>query len=319
MYRPLVEDLLKHQGEGSICVLSRTNEEALILVALLRKYGLNSKLIQSTDDIRFWNMAEVRMFLKLIERGVHGPVIADDVWEEAKEKTFAMYASSSSLPYLQRCLSLFEQTNTAKYYTDFREFVFESTVEDFCDLSGADVVVSTIHKAKGREFDDVYMLISGHKGVRDIDEELRGYYVGATRAKTRLFIHTDTTLFDRIPADEHLICQERYSMPDEIVLQLSHRDVNLGFFKGRKNEILSLRAGQPLNFANNYLYGLDGHTVLAKLSRDMQGKLLQWVEKGYQVVSATIRFIGAWRPKDAPKEEKEHAVLLVDLMLRRKV
>jgi hypothetical protein len=28
-------------------------------------------------------------------------------------------------------------------------------VEDFCDVSGADVVVSTIHKAKGREFDDV--------------------------------------------------------------------------------------------------------------------------------------------------------------------
>lgn len=29
------------------------------------------------------------------------------------------------------------------------------------------------------------------------------------------------------------------------------------------------------------------------------------------------RFIVAWRPKDAPKEEKEHAVLLVDLVLKR--
>ena len=33
-------------------------------------------------------------------------------------------------------------------------------MEDFLCVSGADVVVSTIHKAKGREFDDVYMLVS---------------------------------------------------------------------------------------------------------------------------------------------------------------
>ena len=33
-------------------------------------------------------------------------------------------------------------------------------MEDFCDVSGSEVVVSTIHKAKGREFDDVYMLLT---------------------------------------------------------------------------------------------------------------------------------------------------------------
>ena len=40
-------------------------------------------------------------------------------------------------------------------------------------------------------------------------------------------------------------------------------------------------------------------------------------EKGYAVSDVTIRFIVAWRPKDAPKEEKEHAVLLVDLTLSK--
>ena len=49
----------------------------------------------------------------------------------------------------------------------------------------------------------------------------------------------------------------------------------------------------------------------------MQGELLQWSEKGYSVVSASIRFIVAWRPKDAPKDEKEHAVLLVNLSLKK--
>lgn len=317
MYQPLVDDLLAHRRNVSTCVLTQTNEEAVTLVALLRKHGLNCKLIQSMEGFRFWNLTEVRMFLKQIDSGTCTPVISDEIWEKAKQRTFAMYAGSSSLHYLQRCISLFEQTNKAKYHTDFKEFVFESSIEDFCDLSGADVVVSTIHKSKGREFDDVYMLIT--KPQRVLDEVLRRYYVGATRAKERLFIHTDSSLFDCLPVDEHHACARQYDLPDRIVLQLSHKDVNLGFFKGRKNEILALRAGKTLRFENNYLY--DGRTnmAVAQLSQKMQGELLSWAEKGYSVISATIRFIVAWRPKDAPREEQESAVLLVDLMLERRL
>ena len=316
MYQPLIEDLLTHRGDGSSCVLTQTNEEAAIIVALLRKHGLNSKLVQSMDSLKFWNLAEVRMFLKQIDSDTHTPVISDDVWEKAKLKTFAMYDTSSSIHYLQRCISLFEQTNKAKYLTDFKEFVFESSVEDFCDISGTDVVVSTIHKAKGREFDDVYMLITKQQHIQD--EVLRRYYVGATRAKERLFIHTDDALFDRMPADEHQVCLRQYDLPDEIVLQLSHKDVNLGFFKPLKNDILALRASETLRFDNNYLYDCRRDIAVAKLSQKMQTELLLWAEKGYSVTSATIRFIVAWRPKDAPQEEKEYAVLLVDLELVKK-
>lgn len=315
MYQPLVDDLLSHRSKGSICVLTQTNEEAVILVALLRKYGLNSKLVQNMDGFRFLNMAEVRMFLKHIDYSPKSPIIPDDIWEKAKQKTFALYANSSSLHYLQRCLSLFEQTNKVKYLTDFREFVFESSIEDFCDLSGADVVVSTIHKAKGREFDDVYMLIANSQNIQNKD--LRRYYVGATRAKERLFLHTNISLFTRMPANEYLLSQEQFGMPDEVVLQLSHKDVNLGFFKTRKNDILSLRTGQTLRFANNYLYELSSDKAVAQLSQKMQGELKVWYSKGYKVFSASIRFIVAWRPKDAPQEEKEHAVLLIDLMLKK--
>ncbi|MDE6338750.1 MAG: ATP-binding domain-containing protein, partial [Muribaculaceae bacterium] len=298
------------------CVLTQTNEEAVILVALLRKHGLNSKLVQNMDGFRFLNMAETRMFLKQIDHDIHTPIISDDVWEKAKQKTFAVYAGSASLHYLQRCISLFEQTNKVKYFTDFKEFIFESSIEDFCDFSGEDVVVSTIHKAKGREYDDVYMLITKRQNIRN--EELRRYYVGATRAKNRLFIHTDTSLFDRMPADEHRVCQEQYGLPDEIVLQLSHKDVFLGFFKTRKNEILALRAGQKLRFEDNFLYDCNSNKALVKLSKKMESELQSWAEKCYNVVAASIRFIVAWRPKDAPPEEEEYAVLLVDLTLKKK-
>ncbi|MGN0311048.1 MAG: RecQ family ATP-dependent DNA helicase [Bacteroides sp.] len=315
IYQPLVDELQSHRGKGTIGVLTQTNEEAVILVALLRKVGLNSKLVQSMDGFRFWNMAEVRMFLKLIESDTHTALIPDDVWEEAKKKTFNQYVSSNSLHYLQRCIGLFEQTNKAKYHTDFKEFVFDSSIEDFCDLSDAEVVVSTIHKAKGKEFDDVYMLISDPPHITD--EVLRRYYVGMTRAKKRLFIHTDGSLFDHLPADRHCACQQVYDMPQEIVLQLSHRDVNLGFFKTRKNEILALRAGEPLHFDNNCLYACHQEKPVAQLSQKMQAELNLWIGRGYTVVAASIRFIVAWRPKDASNEEQEYAVLLADLLLSK--
>lgn len=315
MFQRVVSDLLRQRNSGTISVLTHTNEEAVILVALLRKHGLRSKLIQSMDGFRFWNMAEVRLFLKYIERDTHTPIVTDEVWNEAKRKTFQAYATSSSLPYLKRCIELFEKINKAKYLTDFKELVFESTTEDFCDTSDADVVVSTIHKSKGCEFDDVYMLVSQPQHVTD--SEMRRYYVGMTRARKRLFIYTNSTLFDRLPADIHQVDQTPYVFPDEVMLQLSHKDVNLGFFKSRKKEILSLRSGKKLCFANNLLYVPNNQQPVAQLSQKMQAELAQWALKGYLVSSATIRFVVAWKPKDAPKDEKEYAVLLLDLELKK--
>ena len=313
MYQPLVENLLQHRDKGTSCVLTQTNEEAVILMALLRKHGINSKLIQSMDDLRFWNMAEMRYFLRYINKRIKTPLITEELWEEAKHNTFSTYDRSLSLMYVKRCVELFEQTNKTKYFSDFKEFVFESSVEDFCDTSGADVVVSTIHKAKGREFDDVYMLISDNY-VKEA-HLMRRYYVGITRAKNRLFIHTNGDCFNHLSADRYLIDQRQYDMPEEIVLQLSHKDVNLGFFKERKQEVLALRGGDSLIYNDFFLYSSSTDKPIAKLSSRMQGTLSEWEQRGYKVKSASVRFVVAWKPKDAPKDETETAVLLADLRL----
>ena len=313
MYQPLVENLLQHRDKGTSCVLTQTNEEAVILMALLRKHGINSKLIQSMDGLRFWNMAEMRYFLRYINKRIKTPLITEELWEEAKHNTFSTYDRSLSLMYVKRCVEQFEQTNKTKYFSDFKEFVFESSVEDFCDVSGADVVVSTIHKAKGREFDDVYMFISDNY-VKDA-HLMRRYYVGITRAKNRLFIHTNGDCFNHLSADRYLMDQRQYDMPEEIVLQLSHKDVNLGFFKERKQEILALRGGDSLTHSNFFLYSSLTDKPIAKLSSKMQDTLSEWEQRGYKVKSASVRFVVAWKPKDAPKDEPETAVLLADLVL----
>ena len=313
MYEPLVEDLIRNNCNGTSCVLTQTNEEAVILVALLRKNGIHCQLVQSMDGIRFWNLAEMRYFLKYIGQRVITPLIPNDVWEAAKQSTFLQYADSESLTYVRRCVEIFESTNKTKYASDFKEYVFESSIEDFSDYSGTDVIVSTIHKAKGREFDDVYMLIAD--GYTRDDQLMRRYYVGMTRAKKRLFIHTNSPFFNRIKVDKHLVCQQQYEMPEEVVLQLTHKDVNLGYFKSRKKDVLALRGGSALTYTDHCLYDAATGNPVAMLSARMQQTLSEWQEKGYEVQSAKVRFIVAWKPKDAPKEEKEIAVVLADLSL----
>lgn len=82
--------------------------------------------------------------------------------------------------------------------------------------------VSTIHKSKGREFDDVYMMLDNV--CADNDEERRKIYVGLTRAKNRLHIHCSNNIFDDLDTQgaERITDDRQYPMPDEMILQLSH-------------------------------------------------------------------------------------------------
>ena len=330
MYQPILEDVIRLQTsnnqkatDGSsdkknetISILTQTNEEAVIMLALLHSHGIKAKLVQSMDGFRFWNLAEVRYFLKKIDQSLKetkSPIIPDDIWETAKHQTYQKYASSLALQYLHRSLQIFEQTNRAKYYSDLKEFVFESSVEDFCDITESDIVVSTIHKAKGHEFDHVLMLITHPE--HPTDEILRRYYVGMTRAKQTLTIHTNGNLFDTLHTAQHLYDTQAYDEPNEIVLQLSHKDVNLGFSKPHKDTILSLRSGMPLTYHDHCLCLPSTSKDIAQFSIKMNEKIGKWELKGYKITTAKIRFIVAWKSKDAPKDEKESAIVLADLVM----
>ena len=330
MYQPILEDVIRLQTsnnqkatDGSsdkknetISILTQTNEETVIMLALLHSHGIKAKLVQSMDGLRFWNLAEVRYFLKKIDQSLKetkSPIIPDDIWETAKHQTYQKYASSLALQYLHRSLQIFEQTNRAKYYSDLKEFVFESSVEDFCDITESDIVVSTIHKAKGHEFDHVLMLITHPE--HPTDEILRRYYVGMTRAKQTLTIHTNGNLFDTLHTAQHLYDTQAYDEPNEIVLQLSHKDVNLGFSKPHKDTILSLRSGMPLTYHDHCLCLPSTSKDIAQFSIKMNEKIGKWELKGYKITTAKIRFIVAWKSKDAPKDEKESAIVLADLVM----
>lgn len=104
MYMPLVKQLLNNNNQGSICVLTQTNEEAVIMMALLQRNRVQCKLIQSMDGFRFGYLAEIKYFMKFIDKRTSTPRVSDSIWEEAKQATFNYYKRSAALPYVRRCI-----------------------------------------------------------------------------------------------------------------------------------------------------------------------------------------------------------------------
>ena len=242
-------------------------------------------------------------------------MISDDIWSKAKIELFSKYHDSACIENVKRMILDFEAVYSTKYRTDLEEFIIDSSFEDFYDDSEQETIyVSTIHKAKGREFDSVYMMLRNSHA--NTDEERRKLYVGMTRAKYRLHIHTNTDIFDRYRESVVQYWQDdaRYDEPSEIMLQTTHRDVVLDFFKNKKEIIFSLKSGMSLKLDGVYISAeLNGRDVhVAKFSKAFAETLEKLGNKGYKPIEITLRFIVAWK---AEEDNEETPVLLFNVKL----
>ena len=290
-------------AQGSTAVLTRTNEETMQVAYELERRGLRATVAQSMGGFRFGNLAEVRYFLKQLGSKEEA-AIPTDRWQEAKRRTIETYATSTCLNIMKHFFADFEATHRTYYHSDLREYIFESNIEDFIAADerlrvGASartrsVFVSTIHKAKGREFDTVYLL-SSVPDSRDVNN-MRAYYVGLTRAKMNLCLVTSQTA--------------EYAA---ISIALNMHDVILDFFKGRKEIVLQLRSGDCLYYQEGYLLNEQGVSIAA-LSAAGKEKLKAWTDRGYVVTEAKVSFTLAWRPVNS---QIEYAVCLANVVLTK--
>ena len=312
---PLVDDLKERHPSGSCAVLTATNEEAFRVTGLLIREGIAARLIQSADGFDLYNLSEVRCFTDALLERSRSPVIDNAQWEKAKNILCERYDRSTCLPLCLRLIETFESVNRLKYRTDFLEFVHESNVEDFIEDRDNAVIVSTIHKSKGRQFDSVYMLLDGYDFSADSSK--RAVYVGLTRAKSELSIHTNTAYFDRldVPSAEYITDTAEYPNPGEIMMELGYRDVILDYFKGRQRVITNLRSGDPLLLDEDYLTTKGAGPVrVAKFSAACRDKIADLKTKGYSVQRAEVRFVLWWKGKE---DEEETAIILPDLYLSK--
>ena len=317
---PILNHLRISPPEGTVCILTQTNDDALKVMALLNHEKIKAKLIQDSDGFALHELVEFRSFLKWVKKEDE-PIISLEKWNGAVKKLNAVYQRSAVLEICLHALDVYKNQNDRLYCNDFELFLMESKISDFERGAKNEVVVSTIHKAKGREFDRVYMMIKDSRV--NTDEGRRVLYVGFTRAKKELFVFLCCPFLDKY-AFEKLIDTTNYPEPMDIICQLGHRDLYLDYFYGEKSNegpelrkrIFSLRCGLSLQFRNGCLYDFSSSKdAIAVLSKPAKEKIRHLEDLGYSVKSARIRYIVAWKNKE---REDECPIILPEIELERR-
>lgn len=316
LVRPLVQDILTTGLTGTTCVLAKTNEEALQITGLLLKNGLPAKLIQSNDGFGLSNLLEVRYFLDQLKLGDNVFIINDEVWSDAKRALGQTFRHSTKLEICNNLIRDFEATNPKwKYKSDLDVFIRESRPEDFFAGEGETLIVSTIHKVKGKEFDRVFLMLENMNPVTD--EAKRLLYVALTRAKQNLTVHLNSNIFDNLATAgfERIENRETHLPPDELVMHLTFKDVWLDYFIPKQYSISQLQSGTPLALDGDTCADSNGKPVL-KFSKQFLVQIERLREKKYALKGAEVNFVVYWKKEGMEKEVK---IVLPELHFERTV
>jgi len=321
LLEPLVAAVLQGKRSGSTAILTATNDEALQIVTLLGQRGVSAMLISSQEGFSLRNLVELQSFTDQILNHSHNELgfISEEVWQEARLALDKQYASSADLPLVQRIIGSFQGEYERKFRGEWLAYVSQLKLEDFYFPDQNAILVSTMHKAKGKEFDNVYLLLDQYD-FRE-DERKRVIYVAITRAKSFLEIHTNGEQFSGMQTSGQVNIERvgNEHLPATITLNLGMKDVNLGFFMKpyTSKTIHQLYAGIPLTYRDQpfpQLFTPKGQRCV-QFSFKFGKRLEKYFEKGYRFHTGKIAHIVWWKEGESGDL---HQVLLPQIEIKRK-
>jgi len=190
-----------------------------------------------------------------------------------------------------------------KYKSDFEVFIKESKIEDFFTAHGDMVVVSTIHKSKGKEYDNVFLLLNDFNIEKDSVK--RQLYVAMTRAKNNLSIHVNHSFLNQIEVENLQKVEDHSAYPQlkEVICNLTYSDIWLGYSTNKQSLIDNIVCGQRLIIKNDGCSNLNEQSIL-KFSRKFLAEIATQASKGFHLKGARVNFILHWLNDDTQKEIK---------------
>ena len=178
-----VKDINDLKKEGTLGILTRTNGQALKISTLLRNNGIPHVVQRSSSDysLNRWiadifcgyenDTIDRYTFIDLVEEtGINES--AEDIWSEVEKTQY--------------------ESKNRYYVKDILRGIANNSKSDimFAGSKDTDVIISNIHRSKGREYDNVIllneMLQQGDDYEKDIQEH-KVAYVGFTRARENIY------------------------------------------------------------------------------------------------------------------------------------
>jgi ATP-dependent DNA helicase RecQ len=292
------------------------------LCTLLNEMNVPCRLISKMDQIAVKDLIEIKSFTDMLIReiGVEVGLIQPEQWESTKLTINNKYSKSVQLDLANKIILKFEEFYNKKFLSDWKLYIRETNIDDFIDPGENSILVSTMHKAKGKEFDHVIVVLENQEIATD--EQKRLVYVAITRAKESLHLFTNGDFFNQFQVDGLNLIHDNnhYEDPKIVDLHLGHRDVALGFFKlyhvvekiGKQTY-----TGQTL-FLTDAADGLQNEhgSCIIKFSKAFISNLSAWHAKGYQFEKAQVKYMLNWYDQE---EEKDYTIALPSLNLRQTV
>jgi len=306
----------------SVAFLAYTNETTAEIYSALYAKGFHPAFITERAGFRLANMAELRRFtLALRAFAGEDPTFDRGDIAKAVAEVRRAFEGSTRLETFRAVIDAFVKEYDEYYFTLWESYLSEISLEEFENFGK--LVVSTMHKSKGREFDRVVAVVPN----RPHDEEwLRLLYVAFTRAKLRLTIVTDDrklvrTLQNSKTASNKLfqISRDttRYPAPGVRTHMMSLRDVALGFsyydhYLQKERPV----AGVPceLERSQTPFYLLFRKKRIERLSKNFSARLEAMLDNGWRLEEIVIDAVVHWY--DAQNERDTTHVLAKVLMCR---
>jgi ATP-dependent DNA helicase RecQ len=307
-YQAIVDEYLNSNIKGTTAIFTRNNDEASIVYGLLGLHNVHAKLIQSFDGFSLSKMVEFQELIEMINKKHHTPMMNRDIIQAISDD-YIKNQKSKHKDMVIKVLYQFLSLNDRPFISDFIEFVNESKYEDFIEQNV--VYVSTLHKAKGKEFDQVIIYYDKQGYLKE--DELRLLYVGITRAKTSLSIHTTHNIFGLYPGIEIIENKAGYDEPERLLYQLSHKDVQLGYFKFTQKNINKIHSGEKLIMLDDVVCSEDGQRIL-KFSNKYKDEMDKLIAKGYVISNMSANHIVYWFDKETLEG---HYVVLPEIIFEK--
>jgi len=304
LMKPVVQNILSTDLAGTTCVLTQTNSEAQEITGLLLNNDMPAKLIQTNDGFNLYDLLEVRYFIEQLNFTEDKYLISEDNWKGAKKKLWNSYKESQKIDICINLIKDFELSHLKKkYQSDFEVFVRESKLEDFISTKGEKIFVSTIHKSKGKEFDNVFLMLNNIS--LNNDEKRRALYVAMTRAKENLTIHLNGNHLDGISCQnmEQQNDTFQYGFSGLLVIHLTHKDIWLDYFLSRQHIVSKLKSGDQLRFSKDGCLDKNGYYIV-KFSNVFKKRIEDYEKKGYRPIDSKVNYILYWQKEGLSNEVK---------------
>lgn len=313
---PAIDVVKTIEENQTVAVLAHSNDEVSSLYSSLRQEGVKAEYLLDRGAFRLRNLSEIYYFdYKLNELSSGNFQIEEEQIALALQMSLSHFEGSTHLELLKQVVNGFIKEHDVYYISLWESYLDEIKFEDFA--SGSRVVVSTMHKAKGKEFDTVIMLV---RKSHINDELIRLYYVAMTRAKKRLIMISDDHSFVRIlPKDLSIQHDESmYLQPATKTFVMTLKDVNLGF-SGRQNFIpeelvagTKVQIGKYPGSERHHLF-VDGEAI-ACLASQFDATINEKLQEGYEVVDIEVESVVIWEDRKR-NEARKHA--LCKIVLRK--